>query len=161
MTLDWIHNYYYYQKAEGGEEDLKHATYFTRRSTVTSPWTTGECTSTTIEEDRTTILFIDQRETKRNKEIVHINTMNVKKYWRKCKKQIFFWRQYMCGWHILFVVFAFSRYIYQKILRERENKITYIFCKIVFEINSCEFSRTTINAHRTTLLFVITGNVSR
>ena len=58
---------------------------------------------------------------------------------------------------ILFVyVFAFYEISTLKYIVNivSEKKVTYLSCCIGFEMNSCEFARTTIDEHSTTSLFV-------
>ena len=118
------------------EKILKHVTYKIRNSIVASPWTTDECArrTTTCDEHCTTALFIDQRETQGKKqEIV-----------------------YSCE-DILFDTFLlFTRFLRSSIVNiVREKKVAYISCCIAFEMNSCEYARTTISdEHSTTPLFV-------
>ena len=73
----------------------------------------------------------------RNTEVEQQNKCQKIFPWKKMKRRkMFLNRQYGCD-------------------IEREKKISYHSCCIVFEMNSYEFTRTTINEHSTTILLVI------
>ena len=147
---------------EGERRFWKHVTYFIRRSIVASPGTTDECANRTtiIDVHCTTSLFIDQRETKKEAKRLYIQNNESQKHipWKNMNGKFFFeYRDDMRD--ILFVYFfAFYeistlKYIVS-IVREKKG-FAYISCCIVFEMNSCEFARTTTwDVHSTTILFV-------
>ena len=60
--------------------------------------------------------------------------------------------------HIICILSCFLRDFYAQVYSkycERKEGFAYTSCCIVFEMNSCEFARTTTDVHSTTNLFVI------
>ena len=57
--------------------------------------------------------------------------------------------------YYLYTFLLFTRFLRSSIVNiVSEKKVAYTSCCIVFEMNSCEFARTTIDPHSTLILFV-------